>query len=136
MPGLFGQHIQVTEKAMDLRLQRQNLVTANVANINTPGYKARRLEFEKQMQHALDLDATGRMTRTSGEHLPSVFHTSTFKGDITSKFEPRIIYGEDSVDIDKEMSELAKNSQMYSALAQIIRKNFTGMQKVIMASKS
>lgn len=116
---------------MDIRLERQNLVMGNIANVNTPGYKARRLEFEEKLQSALNQNAHGKMTRTSEDHMPAAFEAGTFKGDGLKDFKPRQIYGEDAVDLDKEMTAGTKNGMMYNALAQVLQKNFQGMTKVI-----
>ncbi len=132
MKGLFPEHINLTAKVLDLRLQRQNLVSSNLANVTTPGYKPKRLEFEKQLQSALNLDARGKMTKTSDMHIPATFNANEFSGDTISKFKPRVVHGEDSVDVDREMVTMSKNSMMYNALTQVIKKNFQGMQKVIM----
>jgi len=131
MKGIFEHHIQLTEKVLDLRLQRQNLVMGNIANVNTPDYKARSLEFEDSLQKALDLDERGRMTRTSKEHMPVVFDSSSFQGQGVEAFQPRTVYGEDSVDLDKEMATMTKNGLMYDALASVIRKNFDGIRQAI-----
>ncbi|BDQ33278.1 flagellar basal body rod protein FlgB [Pseudodesulfovibrio portus] len=131
MRGLFERHIQLTGKVMDLRLQRQNIVGGNIANVNTPGYKARRLEFEEKLQSALNQDDLGKMTRTSEAHLPATFSPDGFKGEGFSEFKGREVIGKDSVNLDKEMTENAKNTMMYNALAMVIKKNFQGMQKVV-----
>jgi len=131
MKGLFGSHIELTGKVLDLRLQRQNLVSSNLANVNTPGYKEKRLEFEEDLQKALNLDARGKMTKTSKMHIPTAFDSNKFEGDVISKFEPRVIHGESRVDMDKEMVAMAKNTLYYNALSQVIGKNFQGMTKVI-----
>ena len=131
MKGLFDEPIQVMGKALDLRLQRQNVVMANIANVNTRDYKARTLAFEEDLQEALRLDARGKMARTDPKHLPSVFDVNGFQGKGAAEYKPRLIYGEDAVDLDKEMSTMAKNSLMYNALTDIIAKNFSGLQTVI-----
>lgn len=131
MKGIFGSHIHLTAKVMDMRLERQNLVMGNISNVNTPDYKARRLEFEGKLQDALNQNAHGKMTRTSESHLPSTFSAEGFSGEGIRDFKPRHIHGEDAVDLDKEMTALTKNGMMYNALAQVIQKNFQGMQKVI-----
>lgn len=132
MRELFGRHIQLTGKVMDLRLQRQNLVTGNIANVNTPGYKARRLEFEEKLQSALNQNSLGKMTRTNESHMPTKFSPAGFQGDDFKEFKAREVIGKDSVDLDKEMTKNAKNTMVYNALAMVIKKNFQGMQKVIM----
>jgi len=131
MKGLFEQHFGVVEKVLDLRLQRQNVVMANIANVSTPKYKARKLAFEEDLQTAMQLDAKGKMTRTSDRHLPSEFNVNGFEGKGLTEFKPRMVYGEDSVDLDKEMAAMAKNTLMYNALSDIEAKNFTGLQSVI-----
>ncbi|MCM0753777.1 flagellar basal body rod protein FlgB [Desulfovibrio aminophilus] len=131
MRSLFDGHIELQEKVLDLRLQRQNLVMSNVANVNTPQYKAKRLEFEQDLQTALALDMKGKVTRTNDAHMPATFDESSFKGTGGKEFKPRYVHGEDSVDLDKEMTVMAKNAMLYNALTEVISKNFTGMQKII-----
>jgi len=131
MKGLFEGHFGVVEKVLDMRLQRQNVVMANIANVNTPKYKARKLVFEEDLQAAMQLDAKGKMARTNDKHLPSVFDVNGFAGKGVTEYKPRTVYGEDVVDLDKEMADMAKNSMMYNALSDIIAKNFSGLQTVI-----
>lgn len=131
MKGLFEQHFGVVEKVLDLRLQRQNVVMANIANVNTPKYKARKLEFEEDLQKAMHMDQKGKMTRTNESHLPASFDVNGFQGKGLTDWKPRTVYGEDVVDLDKEMTTMAKNSMMYNALTDIISKNFNGLQTVI-----
>jgi flagellar basal-body rod protein FlgB len=121
----------LTAKVLDLRLERQNLVMGNISNVDTPDYKARRLEFEGKLQQALNNDARGKMTRTQSSHMPAVFSADGFQGDGLKEFKARHVYGEDSVDMDKEMAIMNKNGMMYNALASVIKKNFEGLQKII-----
>lgn len=129
MKSLFPSHIDLTAKVMDLRLQRQNIVSANLANINTPGYKARRLEFEQDLQAALD--DSGTLAKTHPKHLPNAFAAESFAGNLTKEFEPRVVQGVDNVDLDTEMATMAKNNLLYNALATVIHKSFTGMKQTI-----
>ncbi|EGB14296.1 flagellar basal-body rod protein FlgB [Pseudodesulfovibrio mercurii] len=131
MRGLFEHNLNVTAKVMDLRLERQNIVTGNIANVNTPGYKARRLEFEERLQSALNQNALGKLTRTQQDHLPIAFDPNGFKGDGIQDLQAREVYGQDEVNLDKEMATNAKNTMMYNALASVIKKSFDGMGKVI-----
>lgn len=131
MKGLIENHMLVMEKVLDLRLQRQNVVMGNIANVNTRNYKPRSLAFEDDLQSALKLDARGKMARTDPKHLPSEFDINGFQGKGLTEYKPRMVFGEDVVDLDKEMSSMAKNSLMYNALTDIISKNFTGLSTVI-----
>ncbi|XXJ20464.1 flagellar basal body rod protein FlgB [Desulfovibrio caledoniensis] len=131
MRGLFEHHLNLTAKVMDLRLQRQNIVTGNIANVNTPGYRARRLEFENQLQAALNQDGLGKLTRTKQDHLPATFDPDGFKGEGLDNFRAREVWGQDEVSLEKEMATNTKNTMMYNALASVIKKSFDGMTKVI-----
>ena len=131
MRELFERHIQLTGKVMDLRLQRQNIVGGNIANVTTPGFKARRLEFEDKLQSALNQNDLGKMTRTTEAHMPAAFSPDGFRGDGITEFKAREVIGKDEVDLDKEMTTNAKNTMIYNALASIIKKNFQGMKQTI-----
>lgn len=136
MKGMFSNHIELTGKVLDLRMKRQNVVMSNLANIDTPNYKPLEIEWEGQLQSALNNDAKGKMARTKSDHMPSVFNPETFGADFQKAFQPHEVPGDDSVDMDKEMAKLSKNTLMYNALTTIIKKNFEGMKTVIREGKS
>lgn len=131
MKSLFESHLAWVEKSMDLHLVRQNIVASNLANINTPGYKAKKVEFEKELQAILKAEENKSITRTNPKHLPISFDPRKIEPTLLKNLEPRVIQGEDSVDLDKEMALMAKNAMVYNTLAQVIRKNFEGLKSVI-----
>ena len=47
MKTLFSSQIGLVGRVLDMQLQRQNVITGNLANIETPNYKPRELEFER-----------------------------------------------------------------------------------------
>ena len=132
MQDFYGQNAALIGKVMDLRLERQNLVMSNLANINIPGYKARSLEFEKELQNAVGSpDMKANMTRTASGHVPGNYDPETYQENVLKEFKPRTIYGADAVDMDKEMATMGKNSLMYNALTTIMQKNFDGIKTAI-----
>jgi len=131
MKTMFEQHVALTEKVMDMQLMRQNVVASNMANLTTPNYKARRLEFEENLQAALNLDARGKMTRDDDKHIPAAFQAETFGPDLEKDVPYRVIHGDDNVDLDKEMAVMAKNTLRYNTLTTVIKKSFDGLRDVI-----
>ena len=131
MKTMFSSNLDLLGKVMDLHLERQNVVMSNLANQDVPAFKARRLNFEKELQAALGDDDRGKVTRTDPGHMPSVFQAANFQGDLSMRWKPRVVAGLDSVDMDKEMAIMAKNTLMYNALADVMKKDFEGMQRVI-----
>ncbi len=131
MKTLFDDHIDVTARVMDFQIQRQNLVSANLANMNTPGYKARHLEFEAELQAALGMNDTGPVTKTHAKHMPAPFNIDDTRATLDKVLAPRVVPGVDNVNLDKEMAIMAKNSLTYNALTTVIQKSFSGLSKVI-----
>jgi flagellar basal-body rod protein FlgB len=131
MKSLFSDHLNLTAKVLDFQLQRQNIVSAHLANINTPGYKARRLEFEKDLQAALETSESGAMARTHPEHFPEAFSAEQAGSTVTRSLTPRVIQGVDNVDLDTEMAIMAKNNLLYNTLATVMQKGFAGLKQVI-----
>ncbi|SDO07775.1 flagellar basal-body rod protein FlgB [Desulfonauticus submarinus] len=131
MKTLFESYLTWTEKSMDLHLLRQNIVATNLANLDTPGYKAKHVEFEEQFKAALQAEEQKGMTRTNKKHLPTPFNPNKVEPTLLKSLEPRVIQGDDSVDLDKEMSKMAKNAMVYNTLAQIVRKSFENLKTVI-----
>ncbi len=135
MKSLFSSQIGLMGTVMNMQLDRQNIIAGNLANIDTPNYKPRELSFEKELQTALGQDMEGQMSRTSVEHIPSTFDSANFRPEWSEAFKPRLIHGEDRVNLDKEMAKHSKNQLQFTALAQILTKTFEGMHTVIQDGK-
>ncbi|MFY9329903.1 MAG: flagellar basal body rod protein FlgB [Georgfuchsia sp.] len=61
---------QFHQQALELRNYRQQLLASNIANADTPGYKARDIDFRSALQSALDNNAQGGdLVKTSTQHL-------------------------------------------------------------------
>ena len=131
MKSLFEPHMNLVSRVMDMQLQRQNVVMSNVANVKTPGYKPLELQFEKELQSALNMDARGKLSRTDENHLPTVFDPNGFGPEWEKAFKPRTIHGEDRVNLDKEMTKMAKASLHYNTLVTVIQKGFEGTKTII-----
>ena len=135
MKSMFNSQFGLVGRVMDMQLQRQNVIMSNLANIETPNYKPREIAFEKELQSALGLDMRGRMSTTSQGHMPAAFNPDNFGPEWSKQFKPRQIHGEDRVNLDKEMAKHAKNQLQYTALTQVMAKNFEGLASVIQDGK-
>lgn len=120
---LFDKTIDVLDKSLDLYLLRQQIVTDNIANAETPYFKARRVDFENALEQAIEEEATGSVS--AGRDIASV--------------KPRIYedpYSEtgqnlNTVDMDREMAEMTKVETKYSATTQAISKKFALLKYAI-----
>ena len=131
MKSIVEPHVRLIGTVMDMQLQRQNVIMGNIANVNTPKYKPRELEFEAELQSALNLDAKGKVARTAEGHMPAAFDPDGLGPEWSKQFTPRVVHGEDRVNLDKEMVKMAKNNLQYTALAQITKSSFEGIRNII-----
>jgi len=129
--SLFDKTTQALGVATDMRLKRQNVISSNIANAETPGYHAKKLDFEDQLSRALDLDGLRRMDVTNKEHLPNTIgHTENVKADIYDNPDIPINNDKNTVDLEKEMASLAENTIMYKTAVELIRKKLGAMRYV------
>jgi flagellar basal-body rod protein FlgB len=126
--------IPLLHRALDVYALRQRVISSNVAQIGTEGYRAQRVRFEEQLTAASG-GASLRGTVTHPGHLavgsrdalsaePSVVPAQNAQADAGAS-------GVNDVDIDNEMAEMAKNQIRFKFAARLIGDGFRGIQKSI-----
>jgi len=132
LQGIFSNTISTLEKVLDARSLKHNLIVSNIANVDTPNYKAFDLIIDEEMGKTRGKNSATSLTTTHSGHLPGTkSHIATLKSRITAT-PPLSIRGDgNSVDMDKAMADMAENNLMYNALAQILSKKFTGLKNAI-----
>lgn len=126
--NMFGGTIQNLEKALAFASKKNQTIANNVANVDTPNYKAKDVVFKSVLRN--ELTNNPGATRTHEKHLP--FTTSSGAPyQITAQHNMSYNHNGNNVDIDKEMSELAKNQIYYQALVDRINGKFGSLQTVI-----
>lgn len=118
MVELFtGETYRATRMALDASSLSQHVLANNIANVDTPRYRARRVEFEDALRAALMPDDELEGRRTRPEHL--VIGNEPF-GEIDASVtrSPAVTWRVDgnSVDIDLEVTLLAQNQGRYQAM--------------------
>jgi len=135
LKGLFTDTFNRLEKTLDLRSRRHDLIASNIANKDTPGYKAFDLVVKEEIQN-LDAGQNLELARTHPMHIKAkmgkqdVFHLKRLeKTPFTSGDD------ENSVDLDKEMGKLSENNLMYNVTAHILSKRIIGLKTAIQGGK-
>jgi flagellar basal-body rod protein FlgB len=129
MSDLLDKTTQALGASLNYRLLRHNVTSANVANAETPGYKAKVVEFEDALARAVDLDGMNSLTTSDPEHF-AMGTSAIGKERVTVEDNPDAAVNNDknTVDLDKEMSTLSENSVLYKAALTLINKKM-GMLK-------
>jgi len=123
MAGLFDKTISKLNSIMNHQVFRQGVISSNIANLDTPGYKAKDASFEDELESSLNMKTTNRK-HLRGSHL---------KGAPSVIDDPYSRIGNDgnTVDIDREMMKLSQNQLLYSASSQIVKAKIEGIKNAI-----
>jgi flagellar basal-body rod protein FlgB len=128
MNSLFGKTVNSLGAAINFRQLKENLHTANIANAETPGYKAKKVDFEQALSRALDINGLGAMTVSHSEHFPVNGNSiSSVRADVYENPDVTVTNDGNTVDLEKEMAELAENTILYKAAVQLINKKLAGL---------
>lgn len=126
--NLFSGTISTLENALNYSTTKQKVISQNIANIDTPNYKAKEVSFKAVYNEALSGSLAAN--KTSQKHTD--FKNSRNSTSTVIYIKP-VTYNEsgNSVDIDKEMTDLATNQIYYNALTERISGKFSSLQNVI-----
>ena len=124
----FDKGFQLHSQGMLIRSQRAEVIASNIANADTPGYKAKGLDFKDALAKAASNQQSG-MTKTHEKH----FDVRT---EMNSSVEFRIPNQADTgdgntVDVQVERNLYLKNSMEYQASVQFLNGKIKAMKKVI-----
>ena len=130
---LFGKTFQLLEKALDLRSERHRVIVSNIANQDTPGYKATDLDFKEALMNSPGGSASIALATTDPSHLSS---GGSVPAAAASAPLPSSDHGTgrldgNTVNAEQEMAKLADNSLMYQATVQFISGQFTKLLTAI-----
>ena len=130
--ALFGKTEDSLAASIQMRLLRQNVVSSNIANAETPGYKAKKLDFEEALRRAIDINGAGKMHSSHNEHYPvNGGSISRVRADIYDNPDVNINPDGNTVDLEKEMAKLSENSILYKAALELINKKMSMMRYAV-----
>lgn len=129
MSNLFDKTTQALQTSLNMRQLRHNITASNIANAETPGYHAKKIDFEEALTRALDTDGMNSLSATSGDHfaLGSVA-ANKVRPDIYENPDGVVNNDGNTVDIEKEMSALSENSILYKAALHLINKKMAALK--------
>jgi flagellar basal-body rod protein FlgB len=132
------------QNALRVRGQRQELIAANIANADTPNYKARDIDFNAVMKNAVanindqQFQNAQSLEKTSGLHLNGIRQNSTSTNNISAQtmFRP-IVQGSvdgNTVDMDVERNQFADNAIRYEASLTMLNNELKKMTAALQSS--
>ena len=117
--SLFADNaMRLAKAALNGLSLRQQVISRNLANVDTPGYQAQTINFEETLKHLVKEDGSLPLETTNGAHLVSASHDMGF----TSTLRPGGSFRADqnNVDVDVEMTDMSETGIQYQAVSQAI----------------
>lgn len=122
------------QEALNLRAQRQEILSANIANADTPGFQARDIDFASELKKVM---ARGRvegsgvaLAMTSARHIPAQTHSAPSL-DLKYRVPDQPSMDGNTVDMDRERTQFADNSLKYQTDLQLISGQIKSMMSVL-----
>ena len=126
--------LQALTASLKFRQLRQELHASNVANAETPGYKAKKIDFEEALARALDVDGHLAMKSSDSKHFDVGGGSfNNLQPEVYEDSNGIVSMNGNNVDRDQEMAEMAENKIMYDATVQLINKKL-GLLKYAIGS--
>ena len=124
----FQRTFQLLENAMDVSRQRHSLMVGNVSNLDTPGYKAKDIDFKAAMRRALEGGRSLEVTQTDPGHI----------GLSAGEPSPVEVYEEEGVwngynwmNVDRVVTKMTENNLIYRTATEALLRKIALMKEVI-----
>lgn len=128
----FDANIRLLSKVLDLRAQKAQVISANIANAETPGFAASRFDFEQDLAQALGQHQGIQLTRSNVNHIsPGPTNFNDVNGKVVMVADHTGTGDKNGVNIDQEMLNLSENELMYETSAQLLQKKLSLLKYVI-----
>jgi flagellar basal-body rod protein FlgB len=124
----FDKGFQLYSQGMLIRSQRAEVIASNIANADTPGYKAKGLDFTQALAQAENKQQMG-LSRTNEKHLDV---STELNNSVNFRIPNQPDTGDgNTVDVQVERNLYLKNSLEYQASVQFLNGKIKAMKKVI-----
>ncbi|WP_405082950.1 flagellar basal body rod protein FlgB [Paenibacillus chitinolyticus] len=128
---LVSSTTRMNEKALDIAAARHQAILSNLANVDTPGYKSRFVSFEEELKKATEgkmplegITSHKRHFKISGSGEAGLINTAVLGPYVFNT-------NGNSVDMDYEMSLMAKNQLAYSVFAERVSGHYKKMNGLL-----
>jgi flagellar basal-body rod protein FlgB len=123
----FDPTIGALNTSLNLRTLNHDIISSNIANADTPGYKAKAMEFESALRDALAVGGELPMEAGDSRH---IVHRTTDPVDPEIYDDPNGVESLDGNTVDRadQMAKMAENQLMYDASAEMLKRKL-GMLK-------
>lgn len=119
------------QTALNLRAKRQEILAANIANADTPNYKARDFDFGKALGTAMQGNGVAPVSLTTTSPMHMGASAPVTNPQVAYRSEEQASVDGNTVNMDTERAAFAENALQYEASLTFINGMFSTMQKAL-----
>ena len=124
----FSNTLRLLENAVNIAHKRNSLMAGNISNIDTPGYKAKDIDFKSAMAEAINAGNSVRLKKTDSHHME--MNSGSFQG--VEVFEEDGEWnGYNWMNSEELMTKLSENSLIYRTATEALLRKFEILKEVI-----
>ncbi|MCP4343718.1 MAG: flagellar basal body rod protein FlgB [Desulfobulbaceae bacterium] len=128
----FDSNMQLLGKVLDLRAEKSQVISSNIANAETPGFSSSKFNFEEDLANAIGKNNTITLSTSHEGHIPlGPANFNSVHGKIITEEDLTGIGDGNGVSVDQEMLALSENELLYETAAQLLKKKMTMLKHVI-----
>jgi flagellar basal-body rod protein FlgB len=132
MPIGLDKYLGVHAQALNLRSQRTELLAANMANADTPGYRARDIDFKSALAQASGNAKSGvALQTTNSAHIGPKLLNGAAAPELKYRTPLAPSLDGNTVDAQLEQAAFAENTVRYQATLQFLNSKFRGLMTAI-----
>jgi flagellar basal-body rod protein FlgB len=132
MPVNLDAYLGVHAAALNLRSQRTEVLAANLANADTPGYRARDIDFKSARAAASGSSRPGmHLATTSAGHIGGANANGTPSGELKYRVPLAPALDGNTVDAQLEQAAFAENTVRYQATLSFLSSKFRSLMTAI-----
>ena len=138
MSSEIDRALQFNRTALNILAERQGLLAANIANADTPNFKARDVDFASALKHALSEDTTKLaansavpLAHTAPKHLSGQTGENIMGSPVMYRNVLQPSADGNTVDMDRERAQFADNAVRYEASLKFIDSKIKGILSAI-----
>ncbi len=124
----FGKTFQALERTIGLSQKRHAVVASNISNIDTPGYRAKDIDFKAALNRVLESGQELDLARTNPGHIDLKRSGAAGAEAIEDKSEWN---GYNWLNIDREMTKLTQNNLIYRTSVEALLRKMAILREVI-----
>lgn len=130
MEAALDKALGIHDNALKLRSQRSSVIASNIANADTPNYKARDLDFKQMLSAAANQQQASsvQMKTTSSGHMTG---DGSVDGELMYRTPTQPALDGNTVDTQAEHTRFAENTFMYQASLSFLSSKFKGISYAI-----